>query len=159
MQGMERTAIFPGSFDPFTVGHKEVVDSAIGLFDRIVVGVGINREKPGFLSAGSRVRLIRDIYGGNTRVEVRTYEGLTVDFCREAGASFILRGMRNNTDFEFERNMAQINRAMHPEITTVLMFTPPQYVAISSSIIREIYAFGGDVSQFMPEGVNLAEYL
>lgn len=136
-----------------------MVDSALGFFDRIIIGVGINRDKPGFLTPDNRVRLIRDIYSGNSRIEVRTYEGLTVDFCRETGASFILRGLRNNTDFEFERNMMQVNRSMHPELTTVLLFTSPQYIAISSSIIREIYSFGGDVSKFMPEGIDLADYL
>ena len=156
---MERIAIFPGSFDPFTLGHKIVVDDGLKLFDKIIIGVGINTTKQGLLPVEKRMELIADLYTGEPRIEVMTYDGLTVEFARNVGAKYILRGMRNSVDFEFERNMMQVNQALHPEIMTVLLFTPPQYVAISSSFVREIYAFGGDTAQFMPEGIDLEKYL
>ncbi len=156
---MKRTAVFPGSFDPFTKGHKIIVDEGLKLFDRIVVALGRNAGKNGLLCEENRLRLIRDVYRGEPRVEAVEYEGLTVDFCREIGAKFMLRGMRNTVDFEYERNMMQINQSLFPEISTVLLFTPPEYVAISSSIVREIHTFGGDTSQFLPEGIRLGDYM
>lgn len=156
---MERVAIFPGSFDPFTLGHKIIVDQGIRLFDKIIIGVGVNTQKHGLLSVDRRVDLIRDVYADEARVEVMTYEGLTVEFCRQVGAKYMLRGMRNTVDFEFERNMMQINQSMYPDIMTVLLFTPPEYVAISSSIVRELHTFGGETSPFMPEGIRLEDYL
>lgn len=139
---MERKALFPGSFDPFTLGHKVVVDQALELFDHIVIAVGVNTEKRSLLSAENRVRLIRDLYQDDHRIEVRTYTELTGAFCRELGIRFILRGLRNNVDFEYERNIAQVNQTLFPEVQTVLLFTPAKYVAISSSVIRELLNFG-----------------
>ena len=156
---MKKTAIFPGSFDPFTLGHKTVVEEGLKIFDRIVVGVGVNPAKPGLLGIENRIRLVRDVFGDDPAVSVEPYCGLTVDFARSVGAGYILRGMRNGVDFEFERNMMQINRSLSRDIVTVLLFTPPEYVAISSSAVREIYGFGGDVSQFMPEGIELSDYV
>lgn len=156
---MKRTAIFPGSFDPFTVGHRIVMEDGLRLFERIVIGVGVNIEKQGLLTPERRVALISDVFADEPKVEVRTYNGLTVDFAREVGAGCILRGMRNTVDFEFERSMMQVNRTLHPDIMTVLLFTPAQYVAISSSFVREIHAFGGDTSPFLPEGIRLEKYL
>jgi pantetheine-phosphate adenylyltransferase len=156
---MKRTAIFPGSFDPFTEGHRIVMEDGLRLFDRIVVGVGINTEKQGLLPPERRVALIADVFAGQPKVEVRTYDGLTVDFARAVGAEYILRGMRNTVDFEFERNMTQVNRTLDPDIHTVLIFTPAQYVAISSSFVREIHSLGGDTAPFMPEGILLENYL
>ena len=147
---MERKALFPGSFDPFTLGHKVVVDQALELFDHIVIAVGINTEKRSLLSAENRVRLIRDLYRDDHRIEVRTYTELTGAFCRELGIRFILRGLRNNVDFEYERNIAQVNQTLFPEVQTVLLFTPAKYVAISSSVIRELLNFGGDPTPLMP---------
>ncbi|MDR2936906.1 MAG: pantetheine-phosphate adenylyltransferase [Rikenellaceae bacterium] len=156
---MKKTAIFPGSFDPYTMGHKSVVDQGLSLFDRVIVAIGINVEKRGLLTPENRVALIRDLYHDEPRVEVITYEGLTADLARRLGTPFLLRGMRNTVDFEFERNMMQLNQALNPELTTVLLFTPPEYVAISSSSVREIIAFGGDVSSFMPPGIDLKKYI
>ena len=156
---MERVAIFPGSFDPFTLGHKIIVDEGLELFDRIIVAVGVNAQKKGLLSEEQRARLIRDVYAGESRVSVEVYEGLTVEFCKRIGATFMLRGMRNTVDFEFERNMMQINQSLYPEITSVLLSTPPQYVAISPSAVRELHLFGGDTAPFMPEGIDLSRYL
>ena len=156
---MEKIAIFPGSFDPFTLGHQSVVDDGLGLFDRIVIGVGVNTSKAGLLAPAERLRLIADLYCGQPRVEAMEYDGLTVDFARQVGAGFILRGLRNGVDFEFERNMMQINQTLYPDLKTVVLFTPPEYVAVSSSFVREIYQFGGDTSRFMPDGIRLEDYL
>ncbi len=156
---MEKIAIFPGSFDPFTLGHQSVVDDGLKLFERIVVGVGVNPSKSGLLAPARRLQLIADLYRSESRVEVKEYDGLTVDFARQVGATYILRGLRNGVDFEFERNMMQVNRTLHPDIMTVLLFTPAQYVAISSSFVREIHAFGGDTSPFLPKGIRLEKYL
>lgn len=154
-----KVALFPGSFDPFTVGHQALVSEGLRFFDKVVVAVGENPEKRGLLTTENRKRLIEDLYRDEPRVEVVSYSGLTGNYCREHELKFILRGMRNTVDFDFERNMMQINQRLYPEITTVLLFTPPEYVAVSSSVIREILSFGGDVAQFMPEGVDIKDYL
>ena len=154
-----RTALFPGSFDPFTVGHQALVSEGLRFFDKIVVAVGENPDKRGLLTTENRKRLIEDLYKDEPRVEVVSYSGLTGNYCRENELKFILRGMRNTVDFDFERNMMQINQRLYPEITTVLLFTPSEYVAVSSSVIREILSCGGDVAQFMPQGVDIKDYL
>ena len=156
---MKKTALFPGSFDPFTKGHKIIVDQGLKLFDNIIIGIGVNASKNGLLSIEQKIRLIEDVYKNDDRVTVKTFNGLMVNFCKHENISFTLRGMRNSVDFEYERNMMQINQAIHSEITTVLLFTPPEFVAISSSVIREIIACEGDPSQFMPEGININDYL
>lgn len=129
------------------------------IFDRIVIGIGANTEKEGLLSVHNRKRLIHDLYKGDARVEVCVYDGLTGEFARQRGAQFLLRGMRNTVDYEYERNMMLVNQKLFPEITTVLLFTPPQFVAVSSSMIREIIRFGGDPNELMPEGIDLKDYL
>lgn len=154
-----KTALFPGSFDPFTVGHQALVSEGLRFFDKVVVAVGENPEKRGLLTTANRKRLIEDLYRDEPRVEVVSYSGLTGNYCREHELKFILRGMRNTVDFDFERNMMQINQRLYPEITTVLLFTPSEYVAVSSSVIRDILSFGGDVAQFMPAGVDIKDYL
>ncbi len=156
---MNRDALFPGSFDPFTMGHKSIVDQGLRLFDRIIVGVGANCDKRGLLTTENRVRLINDIYKGNPRVVAMPYDGLTGDFCRTLGLSFLLRGMRNTVDYEYERGIMLINQKIYPEITTVLLFTPPEYVAVSSSSIRELVSFGHDPVELMPDNVDIKNYL
>ena len=156
---MERTAIFPGSFDPFTRGHAALVDEALNLFDRVVIGIGNNTSKQGLLTVENRKRLIDDIYRGDERVEACIYTGLTGEFAEAAGACAIIRGVRNTTDFEYERTMAQINRRIFPEITTVVLFTPPDLTDIASSTVRELLAFGRDVSDMVPEGIDINDYL
>ncbi len=156
---MNGVALFPGSFDPFTLGHKYVVDQGLELFDRIVVAIGINKEKQGLLTPENRMRLIRDLYRDEPRIEVRTYTELTGAFCRELGIKTILRGLRNTVDFEYERSIMQVNCSLFPEIKTVLLFTPADYVAISSSVIRELLAFGGDPTPLMPENIDIKNYL
>ena len=156
---MHKKALFAGSFDPFTTGHQAIVEQALGLFDEVVVAIGHNSEKRGLLPVPERERLIRDVYRGQSRVKVCAYEGLTGDFCRQNGIGILVRGIRNGSDFEFEHNLEIINRTLYPEITTVFLCTPQQYAAVSSSIIREILGFGGDVSGFLPQGIDIDKYL
>lgn len=159
MGDIMKTALFPGSFDPFTLGHQAIVEDGLKIFDRIVIGIGLNTEKNGLLSVHNRKRLICDLYKGNESVEVKVYDGLTGDFCRKVGAKFLLRGMRNTVDYEYERNMMMVNQRLFPEITTVLLFTPPKYVAVSSSMIRELIQFGGDPTDLMPQNIDIKNYL
>jgi len=169
---MDKVALFPGSFDPFTLGHKVIVDQGLGIFDRIVVGIGANEQKAaeqkaneqngqkrGLLTIANRKRLIEDIFRNNSRVEVQPYSSLTGEFCRRLGIRFILRGMRNTVDYEYERSIMLVNQKLYPEITTVLLFTPPEYVAISSSIIRELVSFGLDPTELMPNNIDIKNYL
>lgn len=156
---MERIALFPGTFDPFTLGHKMVVDQALYLFDRVIIAVGVNNDKRNLLTSVNRTRLIRDIYKNDARIEVRTYTQLTGEFCRQLGVTIILRGLRNSVDFEYERNIAQVNQTLFPELKTVLLFTPAQYVAISSSVIRELVSFGSDPTELMPQGIDIKDYI
>ncbi|MDY3979963.1 MAG: pantetheine-phosphate adenylyltransferase [Tidjanibacter sp.] len=154
-----KTALFPGSFDPFTIGHQALVDEGLKVFDRIVIAIGDNSDKKGLLPIERRKALIEELYKDKSGVEVVVYDGLTGDYCRHHNLRFILRGMRNTVDFDYERNMMQINERIFPEITTVLLFTPPELAAVSSSIIREILSYGGRVDDFMPEGIDINRYL
>ena len=156
---MERTAIFPGSFDPFTRGHAAIVEESLKLFDHIIIGIGNNSMKHGLLSVENRKRLIDDVYRDNPRVEVRIYHGLTGEFAEEVGAVAIIRGVRNTTDFEYERTMERANRHIFPELKTVILLAPAEVEHISSSLGRELRAFGHDVAELMPEGVVLEDYL
>ena len=155
---MEKTALFPGSFDPFTRGHKDLVDRGLQIFDRIVIGVGRNYSKQGLLSTEQKIRLIEDSFKNEPRVSVELYEGLTVDFCKKQNIKFLLRGMRNAQDFEYERNMMQINNMLDSELMTVMLFTRPEYEAVSSSVVRELMAYGKDVAEFLPEGIDINKY-
>ena len=156
---MKRIALFAGSFDPFTRGHEVVVEEALRLFDEVVIGVGENVSKRSLLSVEQRCRLIDDLYRDNDAVKVASYSTLTGDFAREVGATVLVRGVRNTIDFEFERSIEATNRQLFPDLTTVLLPTPADYMHISSSMVRELLAFGRDVSDYMPQGVNIEEYL
>lgn len=144
-----KTAIFPGSFDPFTIGHASIVERGLPLFDQIVIGVGINESKRSLYSIGERVEAIRALYAGESRIRVVSYDDLTIDLARREGAQFILRGLRSVKDFEYERDIANMNERL-AGIETVLLFTEPQYASISSSVVRELIAFGKDVTDFLP---------
>lgn len=147
----QRIAIFPGSFNPFTIGHKSIVDRAMPLFDRIIVAIGVNESK-GEVDPDDLARRIRDIavlYADEPSVEVYSYEGLTVDFAQEMGAQFILRGVRSLADFEYERTLADINRRISG-LETVLLYTLPEHSSISSSVVRELAHYGVDTSEFLP---------
>ncbi len=145
-----RIAIFPGSFDPFTVGHASIVERGLPMFDRIVIGVGINGTKRSLHQVDERVKHIKALYADEPRVKVVAYDDLTIDLVRREGASFILRGLRSVRDFEYERDIASMNQRLGG-VETVLLFTEPQYLSISSSVVRELMAFGKDVSQFLPK--------
>ena len=144
-----KTAIFPGSFDPFTIGHASIVERGLPLFDQIVIGVGINESKRSLYSIGERVEAIRALYADEPRIRVVSYDDLTIDLARREGAQFILRGLRSVKDFEYERDIANMNERL-AGIETVLLFTEPQYASISSSVVRELIAFGKDVTDFLP---------
>lgn len=147
---MNRIAIFPGSFDPFTVGHASIVERGLPLFDRIVIGVGINESKRSLYSVADRVKSISEFYRNEPRVKVVSYDDLTIDLALREGARFILRGLRSVKDFEYERDIANMNHRLSG-VETVLLFTEPQYSSISSSVVRELIGFGKDVSDFLPK--------
>jgi pantetheine-phosphate adenylyltransferase len=152
---MKKIAVFPGSFDPITKGHEEIVRRALPLFDEIIVAIGHNTSKASLFSLEQRVNWIETTFSDSPKVNVHTYEGLTVDFCRKYGAGFILRGVRNGGDYEYERSIAQMNKAMHSDVETVLLFSDLAFSSIHSTIIREIIKNKGDVSQFLPLNVNV----
>lgn len=146
-----KTGIFVGSFDPFTVGHDSIVRRALGLFDRLVIGVvGDQVHKPNMQPAEQRMEAIRQLYANEPRIEVKPYYGLAVDFAKEQGALYIIKGVRSVKDFEYEREQADINRQIGG-IETVLLFAEPQYASVSSSVVRELQHFGRDVSEFLPK--------
>ena len=148
-QAPRRVALFPGSVDPFTIGHDSLVRRGLPMFDHIVIGVGLNESKRSLLPPAQRVQVIANLYADEPRVSVVGYDGLTVDFAHSIGARFILRGLRSVKDFEYERDIAAMNHHLG-DIETILLFTEPQYAAISSSVVRELIAFGKDVSEFLP---------
>lgn len=150
-----RTGIFTGSFDPFTVGHDDIVRRALPLFDKIVIGVGVNERKQYMRSADERMAAIAALYEGDGRIEVRTYSDLTIDFARREGARFIIKGVRSMRDFEYEREQAEINRRIGGGIETVLMFADPRYESVSSSMVRELLHFGRSVDEFLPKRVSV----
>lgn len=156
---MKRKVLFPGSFDPFTRGHEALVEQALALFDEVVVAVGANSAKHALLDVESRCRMIADLYADNPRVSVASYANLTGEFAREVGAVAMVRGIRNTTDFNYERSIEATNRRLFPEITTVLLVTPDEYAYISSSIVRELIAFGQPVDEFVPHGMDIAKYM
>ena len=152
---MTKIAIFPGSFSPFTIGHQSIVNKALPLFDKIVISIGINPEKPQYFSIDERMQWIKDIYNNNPKIDVKQYKGLTVDFCKKERSNFILRGLRDSHDFKFEKNIAQMNKELNLDIETIFIITPPELSHISSSLIRDIIKHGGDVSKFIPKEINL----
>ncbi len=156
---MSKIALFPGSFDPFTLGHYAIVEQGLKVFDKIIIGIGANSGKKGLLTTENKLKLIESIYPNQDNVVAVEYCGLTGDYCRENDVKFILRGMRNTVDYECERNMMLINQKLYPEITTVLLFTPPEYVSVSSSIIRELLHFGKDPNELLPSNVDIKKYL
>ena len=145
-----RTAVFPGSFDPFTIGHKDIADRALKIFDFLIIGVGFNINKPGNSEiVAERVKAIESVFDDDDRVKVEAYSGLTVDFARRHGAAFIVRGLREVKDFEYERNLADTNAAIS-DIETVFLTARPELGFVSSSMVRELKANGYDVARFLP---------
>jgi pantetheine-phosphate adenylyltransferase len=152
---MTKRAVFPGSFDPITRGHENIILRALPLFDEIIVAVGLNIEKKGYFKVEDRVRWIEQVFAGENKIKVRSYSGLTVDYCREVSALYLLRGLRTSADFEFERTVGQVNKKLNPDVETLFLLTTPEFTSINSSIVRDIYKNGGDVSLFIPDAVDL----
>lgn len=153
---MKRIAVFPGSFDPITKGHENIVKRASVLFDEIVVAIGSNSSKSSMFSLELRSGWLNKVFDQHPNVRVTSYDGLTIDFARSIGARFLLRGVRNGGDFEYERTIAQMTKAMAPELETVILFTDPEFAAINSTVVREILRNHGDVSQFVPDGIAVS---
>lgn len=151
----KRTALFPGSFDPFTAGHLNILKRALTMFDEVVVAVGINIDKRGFFDTAKRLEIIRQATADLDGVKVIEYDNLTIDTCRQLGIRHIVRGVRNMIDFETERSIADANRRLAPEIETVIIPTSQEFAHISSTAVRDILKHGGDYSQFIPDGVTL----
>jgi pantetheine-phosphate adenylyltransferase len=152
---MKKVAVFPGSFDPVTKGHEEIVRRASSMFDEIIVAIGNNTSKAAMFSAEQRAKWLESAFVDLANVRMESYDGLTVDFCKKHQANFILRGVRSVIDFEYERAIADMNKSLSNEIETVVLFSDPKWSSISSTIIREIIKNKGDVSQFLPAGVNV----
>ncbi|MEZ4999768.1 MAG: pantetheine-phosphate adenylyltransferase [Bacteroidales bacterium] len=155
----KKIAVFPGTFDPFTRGHESVVRRAMSLFDEIIIAVGANALKEGYFSVENRKRMISDTFKGHDKIKVAHYNGLTVDFCKSAGAKYLLRGIRTAADFEYERAIAQMNKTMAPGIESIMLLTTPEHTPINSTIVRDIIRNGGDASQFIPEGIDIKKYV
>ncbi len=151
----KRIAVFPGSFDPITKGHESVVLRALTLFDEVIVAIGENTSKKGFFPLEQRLEWIRTTFQDYPEVKVEAFSSLLVDFCKKKEAKYILRGLRNSVDFQYERNIALINQELNSEIETIFLLTQPQDTAISSSFVREILSFGGDASKFIPSKITI----
>ncbi len=155
---MKKTAIFPGTFDPFTIGHLSLVNRALNLVDEIIIAIGVNQYKKTFFSPEDRISMISNIFSGNEKVKVDCYDSLTVDFAKKVNANFILRGIRSVNDFEYEKNIADVNRKISG-IETFVLYTEPEHTHISSSIVRELLSYGKDVDEFVPRSMQIHNYL
>lgn len=153
---MKKIAVFPGSFDPITLGHESIVRRALPLFDEIIIAIGENSNKKNQFDVETRSQWINKVFEGEKKISVKQYKGLTVDFCKSQNASFILRGLRTSADFEFERVIAQMNKAMFSDIETIFILSQPEYSAIASSVVRDILRNGGDAAQFVPKAIRSA---
>jgi pantetheine-phosphate adenylyltransferase len=152
---MERIAVFPGSFDPITKGHESIIKRALPLFDRIVVAIGINSSKKYLFDLEQRKEWLREIFKDQPQITIATYQTLTVEFCREIGASVIIRGLRNSVDFNYEKSIAQMNRVLDSGIETIFYLTTPELSAINATIVRDIYVNGGEISSFIPSAITI----
>ena len=152
---MEKIALFPGSFDPITVGHESIIKRALPIFDKIIIAIGYNANKKGYFPLENRIRWIEKVFENEPKVIVTHYKELTVDFCKKVNAQYILRGLRTSADFEYERSIAQTNKAMHTDIETLFLLTTPETTAANSTIVRDIIRHGGDASMFLPTGIKI----
>ena len=148
-----RRAVFPGSFDPVTRGHENVVLRGLNLFDEVVVAVGQHSTKKGTFPVEERLEMLRETFADQPRIKVMSYTGLTSEFCHQVGATAQLRGVRSSTDFEYEKTIAQMTRQMHPDLDTVVLLTDPAFTAIHSTVVREVLGHGGDIRPFVPEAL------
>ena len=156
---MQKIAVFPGSFDPFTVGHESIVLRSLDLFDLVIVAVGVHSTKSPLLKIETRVEIVNQVFRNHDQVRADSFEGLTVDYCRKVHATHMLRGIRTAADFEYERAIAQINKRMLPTVESIFLLTSPEHTPVNSTIIRDIIRNGGDASQFLPAGINIQDYL
>ncbi|MBP6303340.1 MAG: pantetheine-phosphate adenylyltransferase [Bacteroidia bacterium] len=152
---MKRIALVPGTFDPITIGHVDIINRALPMFDELWIGIGRNSIKQSLFTEEERKGWIEAIYQGNSKVHVDTYEGLTTEFCRKIGAHFIIRGIRTSSDFDYEKNIAQMNKAQYDDIESIFLMCNPAFTAISSTIVRDIIRNGGDARQFVPKEVKI----
>ena len=151
---MQRICLFPGTFDPVTLGHIDIIDRALPLFDKFIIGIGRNSNKEPMFSEEKRLAWLRDIYKNDPKVEALAYDGLTVECCKSVGANFILRGIRYVNDFEYEKAIADMNRSLDHNVETIFLTCLPQFTSIASTLVRDVIRNGGDVSQFLPEEVS-----
>ena len=156
---MERIAVFPGSFDPFTIGHESIVRRALPLFDKIIIAIGQNISKDGFFPVEKRVEWVKEIFHNDAKVEVQTYVGLTTTFCKKANANYIIRGLRTSADFEYERAVGQLNKALESSLESVYLLTSPEYSFINSTMVRDIIKNGGDANIFLPSSIKMKEFI
>jgi pantetheine-phosphate adenylyltransferase len=147
---MKKIALFPGSFDPFTKGHEDIVLRSLHLFDEVIIAVGHNTKKTRYFEIGMMIDKIKSAFANDSRVSVEVYDELTAKFAIKFNAKFLIRGLRNTTDFEYENSISQINKHLNPDIETVFLITSPELAPISSSIIREVHKYGEDVTEFLP---------
>jgi pantetheine-phosphate adenylyltransferase len=145
-----KIAVFPGSFDPITIGHQNIIERALPLFDKIIIAIGINSSKKYHFSLEQRTDFIQLTFNDNAKIEIKTYKGLTINFCKTVGAKYILRGIRNSADYVYENSISQMNKAMDEDIETIYLSTIPSLSAINSTIVRDIIINNGDASQFVP---------
>ena len=151
---MKRICLFPGTFDPVTLGHTDIINRALPLFDKLIIGIGRNVNKQPMFSEQQRLQWLNDIYKDNNKVEAVVYDGLTVNCCKLVGANFILRGIRYVNDFEYEKAIADMNRSIADNIETIFLTCLPQYTSVASTLVRDVLKNGGDVSKFLPDAVN-----
>lgn len=152
---MKRIALVPGTFDPITIGHVDIINRALPMFDELWIGIGRNSIKQSLFTEEERKGWVEAIYQSNPKVYVDTYEGLTTEFCRKIGAHFIIRGIRTSSDFDYEKNIAQMNKAQYDDIESIFLMCNPAFTAISSTIVRDIIRNGGDARQFVPKEVKI----
>jgi len=150
-----KKAVFPGSFDPLTIGHESIIRRSLPLFDEIIIAIGHNVNKKGFFSLEDRKRWIQSVFKDEPKIKIDHFEGLTINYCKKIGANYLLRGLRTSADFEYERAIALVNKAMYQGIETVFLLTMPEHTPINSTIVRDIIRHGGDAGKFIPNGMDI----
>lgn len=152
---MERICLFPGTFDPMTLGHVDVIKRSVPLFDKLIIAIGVNANKTPMFSVEQRTEWIREIFKDYPTIEVTNYTGLTINYCKEVGANYMMRGIRYIADFEYEKAIADMNRSLAPEVETIFLTCAPEYSTVSSTIVRDVIRNGGDVSHFVPKEIEV----